>query len=384
MNSKLRILHVIGGGEFGGAEQHILNLIQAFPKEEAQVAVVCFYDSVFASRLREAGIEVIPLHQFGRFDLRLLQGIKDAVHTYQPDIIHTHGIKANFFTRLAVKRSVPVLITTVHSNLRYDYDSQLAYFAVSWMERLTRHYNKHYIAISGAIGELLRHDRVPPEAISLIFNGIDLSPFRQTQLKAADRERLLTEWDLPQDAFIFGTMARFVPVKGLHLILEAFAQLLAKTPEPASYRLVLVGDGPERSRLEELTAKLNLSEYVRFPGFRQDIPTCLHAFDTFVHSSLYEGMGYTIIEAMAAEVPVVASNVGGVKELVFAEQNGLLVSPNSVPELVQAMERLAADPQLRARLAEAALHKVEETFTISQMARQTLELYRKLLAQAAN
>ncbi|RNB90359.1 glycosyltransferase [Brevibacillus fluminis] len=383
MNSKLRILHVIGGGEFGGAEQHILNLIQAFPEEEAQVAVVCFYDSVFASRLREANIEVIPLHQFGRFDLRLLQGIKEAVHTYQPDIIHTHGIKANFFTRLAVKHSVPVLVTTVHSNLRYDYHSKLAYFAVSWMERLTRHYNKHYIAISGAIGELLRQDRVAPDAISLIFNGIDLSPFRQTQLKESDRKRLLQEWNLPQDAFIFGTMARFVPVKGLHLILEAFAQLIAAEKGAIPYRLVLVGDGPERTRLEDLTAKLNLTEYVRFPGFRQDIPVVLHAFDTFVHSSLYEGMGYTIIEAMAAEVPVIATSVGGVKELVFQDQNGLLIPPNSVTELVRAMERLAADPALRARFADAALAKVEETFTIGQMARQTLELYRKLLADAA-
>lgn len=383
MNSKLRILHVIGGGEFGGAEQHILNLIQAFPKEEAQVAVVCFYDSLFASQLREADIEVIPLHQFGRFDLRLLQGIKQAVHTYQPDIIHTHGIKANFFTRLAIKHSVPVLVTTVHSNLRYDYESRLAYFAVSWMERLTRGYNKHYIAISGAIADLLRQDGVAPEAISLIFNGIDLSPFRQTQRKAADRKRLLDEWNLPQDAFIFGSVARFVPVKGLHLIIEAFAQVIANASEPVPYRLVLIGDGSERPRLEELTAKLNLTEFVRFPGFRQDIPTCLHTFDAFVHSSLYEGMGYTIIEAMATEVPVVATSVGGVKELVFPDQNGLLVPPNSVPELVRAMEKLATDHHLRVTLADAALLKVEQTFTISQMARQTLDLYRNLIATNA-
>lgn len=383
MNSKLRILHVIGGGEFGGAEQHILNLIQAFPKEEAQVAVVCFYDSVFAARLREANIEVISLHQFGRFDLRLLQGIKQAVHTYQPDIIHTHGIKANFFTRLAVKHTYPVLVTTVHSNLRYDYESRLAYFAVFWMERLTRGYNKHYIAVSSAIKELLRQDDVAPESISLIYNGIDLSLFRQTQLRESDRKRLLQDWNLPQDSFVFGTMARFVPVKGLHLIIEAFARLVAQEQESSPYRLVLVGDGPERARLEELAARLNLSRLLRFTGFRQDIPACLHAFDVFVHSSLYEGMGYTIIEAMAAKAPVVVTNVGGVKEIVFPDQTGVLIEPNSVTALVQAMEKLAVDADLRSRLAEAALHNVEQTFTISQMAKQTLALYRKLLAMHA-
>ncbi|MGE5701329.1 MAG: glycosyltransferase [Clostridia bacterium] len=381
MTSKLRVLHVIGGGEFGGAEQHILNLIQAFPKEEVQAAVVCFYDSVFAARLREADISVVPLHQYGRFDLRLLNGIKEAVENYQPDIIHTHGIKANFFTRLAIKHTFPVMLTTVHSNLRYDYESSLAYFAVSWMERLTRRYNKHYIAVSKAIGELLQEDGVDPKAISYIFNGIDLSPFRQPENRASDRERLLSEWNLPADAFVFGTMARFVPVKGLHLIIEAFAQFLERNDD-RPYRLVLIGDGPERTMLEALASKLNVAEYVRFTGFRQDIPVCLHAFDTFVHSSIYEGMGYTIIEAMAAEVPVIATQVGGVKEIVFQEETGLVVPPNSVSSLVEAMERFAQDSALRTRLTQKALSNVESTFTIEQMARLTLAIYNKLLNES--
>jgi glycosyltransferase involved in cell wall biosynthesis len=207
--------------------------------------------------------------------------------------------------------------------------------------------------------------------------------FRQTQLRESDRKRLLQDWNLPQDSFIFGTMARFVPVKGLHLIIEAFARLVAQEQESSPYRLVLVGDGPERARLEELAVRLNLSRLLRFTGFRQDIPACLHAFDVFVHSSLYEGMGYTIIEAMAAKAPVVATNVGGVKEIVFPDQTGVLIEPNSVTALVQAMEKLAVDADLRSRLAEAALHNVEQTFTISQMAKQTLALYRKLLAMHA-
>ncbi|MGN7471311.1 glycosyltransferase [Brevibacillus sp. SAFN-007a] len=376
--SKLRVLHVIGGGEFGGAEQHILNLVTTFPAEEVDVAVICFYDSLFAEKLRAAGIHVIALHQFGRFDIRLLQALRRTFLAFGPAIIHTHGIKANFFSRLAALGMNVPLLTTVHSSLRYDYTGALAYAIVSMMERSTRHWNRHYIAISGAIADVLREQGVKPSAISVIYNGMDLSPYRQDQLRESDRSRLRAEWNVPQDAFLFGTVARFVPVKGLPILLDAF-HALVRDKRSAPY-LVLIGDGSERPALEAKAEELGLSERVRFAGFRQDIPACLHAIDGFVHSSLYEGLGYTIIEAMASQVPVVASNVGGVKEFVYQERTGLVVEPNDPAALARAMERLWTSPQLRETMVQNALEKVESTFTIQQMTAQILSLYRKLLS----
>ncbi|MBG9568559.1 glycosyltransferase [Brevibacillus agri] len=376
--SKLRVLHVIGGGEFGGAEQHILNLVTTFPAEEVDVAVVCFYDSLFAEKLRAAGIKVIALNQFGRFDIRLLQALRRTFLAFGPAIIHTHGIKANFFSRLAALGMKVPLLTTVHSSLRYDYAGALAYAIVSMMERSTRHWNRHYIAISGAIADVLREQGVKSSAISVIYNGMDLSPYQQDQLRESDRSRFRAEWNVPQDAFLFGTVARFVPVKGLPILLDAFHALVQD--KAASPYLVLIGDGSERPALEAKVQELGLAERVRFAGFRQDIPACLHAIDGFVHSSLYEGLGYTIIEAMAAKVPVVASNVGGVKEFVFHERTGLVVEPNDSAALARAMEQLWTSPQLRETLAQNALEKVEATFTIQQMTAQILSLYRKLLS----
>ncbi|TGU58709.1 glycosyl transferase, partial [Mesorhizobium sp. M00.F.Ca.ET.186.01.1.1] len=116
----------MGGGEFGGAEQHILNLVSTFPAEEVDVAVVCFYDSLFAKKLREAGIKVIALNQFGRFDIRLLQALRQTFLSFGPAIVHTHGVKANFFSRLAALGMNVPLLTTVHSALRFDYAGTLA------------------------------------------------------------------------------------------------------------------------------------------------------------------------------------------------------------------------------------------------------------------
>ncbi|MFS0555181.1 glycosyltransferase [Brevibacillus sp. 179-C9.3 HS] len=375
--SKLRVLHVIGGGEFGGAEQHILNLVSTFPADEVEVAVVCFYDSLFASKLRELGIHVITLNQFGRFDIRLLQALRNAFSTFQPAIIHTHGIKANFFSRLAARGMKVPLLTTVHSSLRYDYTSSLAYVIVSMMEVSTRHWNRHYIAISGAIADILRGQGVRSSDISVIYNGMDMAPYRQNHLREDDRRRLRAEWNIPEDAFLFGTAARFVPVKGLPILLDAF-HAFVKDKEEAPY-LVLIGDGSERAVLEAKVQELGLESCVRFAGFRQDIPACLHAIDGFVHSSLYEGLGYTIIEAMASEVPVVASNVGGVKEFVFEGETGLIVEPGNPASLANAMERLWSSPQLRETMVQNALDKVESTFTIQLMTEQIIALYRKLL-----
>lgn len=369
---------MIGGGEFGGAEQHILHLVTTFPTDEVEVAVVCFYDSLFAAKLREAGVRVITLHQFGRFDLRLLQALRQTFLSFQPAVIHTHGVKANFFSRLAARALRVPLVTTVHSSLRYDYTGTLTYFIVSLMERGTRHWNRHYIAISGALAAILREQGVPAEQISVIYNGMDLAPYRQTHLRDADRSRLRAEWEIPEEAFLFGTVARFVPVKGLPILLEAYAQLAAEN-EQAPY-LLLVGDGAERGSLEKKVREHGLEKRVRFAGFRQDIPACLHACDVFVHSSLYEGLGYTLIEAMASEVPVVASNVGGVKEFVFDEQTGLLVPPGDPAALRAAMERLWRSPELRNTLVHNALQKVESSFSIEQMTRQILALYKTLLS----
>jgi len=376
--SKLRVLHVIGGGEFGGAEQHILNLLSAFPTDEVEAGVVCFYDSVFAQQLRKAGIGVVTLNEYGRFDLRLMRALRKTFQTYGPDIVHTHGVKANFFSRLAARGTTCPLVTTVHSNLRYDYNNPLAYLVVSAMERSTRSWNDHFVAISGAIGDILRQEGVPAEKLSVIYNGMNLEPYRKKEHGAEDRSRLHAEWGVSPQEFVFGTVARFVPVKGLPVLLEAFAGLVREMPELRA-RLVLVGDGPERPLLETKTKELQLENLVCFAGFRHDIPACLHAFDAFVHSSLYEGLGYTLIEAMASEVPVIATNVGGVKEFVLHEQTGLLVEPADAQGLSVAMKRIIADAQLRDRLVLRALHAVESTFTIEQMAEKTLNLYRSLL-----
>ncbi|CCF12231.1 glycosyl transferases group 1 family protein [Brevibacillus laterosporus GI-9] len=376
MTSKLRVLHVIGGGEFGGAEQHILNLLTSFSKKQVEAAVVCFYDALFARKLREAGIKVTTLHTYGRFDFRILQGLKQEIIAMNPDIVHTHGVKANFLGRLATRSLDCTTFTTVHSNLKYDYVSPLASFGATLMEKQTRRWTDHFITVSKALQTVLIEDGIPQEKTSVIFNGMDITPFR-IENKAEVRATLREEWEIPADAFVFGNVGRIVQIKGLPYLLEAFAQVLASTQNHSNLYLAIIGDGVDRPALEDQARQLGIAERVRFVGFRTDVPRCLQALDMYVHAALYEGLGYTIAEGMAASLPVIATDVGGVGEFVISEETGLLVPPAQAGVLAQAMLRLWQDHKLQLRLVNNSTEMIDREFTIEQMAEQTIHLYKQ-------
>lgn len=179
MAYKYKVIHVIGGGEFGGAEEHILQLLSQFPEYGIEGKVVCFYDAAFSRALRERRIAVEVL-EYGRFDPRLLRGLAELFRRERPAVIHTHGVKANFFARLAARKlpGTP-LVTTVHSMLRHDYESRLAYTGARWMETLTRRWNDHFIAVSDAIRDALIRERVPEGRITVVHHGIDTDAFRR-------------------------------------------------------------------------------------------------------------------------------------------------------------------------------------------------------------
>ena len=135
MKSGLRVTHIIGGGEFGGAEEHILQLLEVLKEHNITPHVICFYDSLFAKRLRERNIEVDVL-AYGRFDFTLYFGLVKLLKEKQPNIVHTHGVKANFFGRLAAKKAnISPVVTTVHSLLKFDYEHPVARFVVRWLKK---------------------------------------------------------------------------------------------------------------------------------------------------------------------------------------------------------------------------------------------------------
>lgn len=377
-SEKIKVIHVIGGGEFGGAEQHIIQLLSLLHTEGVQGKVVCFYEAGLSQALRERGIDVEVL-KYGRFDVRITSGLRKVFEREQPDIIHTHGVKANFFARIAARKMEHIpLVTTVHSILRFDYENRLAYSFVRLMENSTRRYNSHFIAVSNALRRSLIDEGVPPELVTAVHHGIDVAAFAPatTPEHAAQREQLRAEWRVPNDAYAIGVVGRLVRIKGVDFMIRALPAILKAKPHA---HLVIIGSGPEEAALKQLAAQLGLTRHITFAGFRTDIAQCMRALDCFASASLSEGLGLNVLEAMSSELPAVVTGVGGILDFTEHEVNGLIVPTRSSDALAEAIIRLMDQPELAAQLARRARERVVSEFSLDSMAHRTADMYRNLL-----
>lgn len=371
MARKLKVVHVIGGGEYGGAEEHIVQLLSQFSAYGAEGKVVCFYDEGLAKALRERGIAVEVL-AYPRFDARLLFALRALFRREQPDVIHTHGVKANFFGRIAARKLAGVpLVTTVHSVLRHDYPNRWAYRGAAWMERVTRRWNDHFIAVSHAIRDSLAAEGVPEQRISVVHHGIEYDAYAD----AAPLARAELAPGLPDDALVIGAVTRLVQIKAIDDVVRAMRLIVEKEPRA---HLVICGTGPEQAALKRLAADSGVDAHVHFIGFRRDIPRCLHSFDCFVSASRSEGLGLNVLEAMAAGTPVVATPVGGIADFLRDGVNGVAVPPDAAERLAAAVLDTLADRERATGLAYAAQAMVRERFSLAAMAEATLAVYNKV------
>lgn len=371
----LHVVHIIGGGEFGGAEDHIVHLLGQLKDQDVSCEVICFYDSLFAQMLREKEIPVQILN-YGRFDLRLLFRLVTLLKEKKPDIIHTHGVKANFFTRIAARKlENPLLITTVHSLLKYDYSHPIAYRLALLLEMSTRAKNNYYIAISNVIKEQLLSENVRESDIQVIHHGIDTSIF--TPQSDSVSEQLAFEWGKRDGVFLIGAVGRMQPVKGFKYFIEACA--IIEQQMPGSFRFLIIGEGPERTNLEKLVSEYQLEDVIYFVGFRKDVANCLRALDGYVNSSLSEGLGLAVMEALATGVPVVTTNVGGIKDFARHGENCLVVEPANSEQIAQALLKLCTDKELATKLSKQGVKDMHTSFSQEQMAKKTAFYYRQWL-----
>jgi glycosyltransferase involved in cell wall biosynthesis len=227
-------------------------------------------------------------------------------------------------------------------------------------------------AVSGAARLALIEAGIPPEKIEVIYSSVDCDHFRPAA--AAD---LRTQPNIPREALVVGTVGHLTPRKGQHLLLEAAPSILQKVPQ--AYFL-FCGEGNFRPRLEEMAARLGVSERVQFLGFMSDVRPVLQTLDVFVLASLREGLGVALLEAMAMGKPVVASNAGGIAEAVRPGKTGVLVPPGDVKALSEAVAALLLDAPAREKMGEAARLRAQSIFSLPVMVERTEKLYLDILS----
>jgi glycosyltransferase involved in cell wall biosynthesis len=366
----MRILHTDFHHGWGGQANRILNLSRGLADDGHAVLVAAPGDSELLRRAREAGLETDGAFLFARGlrprpNLRDLRRMKRLLRDGGFDIVHTHGSQDSWIVAFSNRSIRLPVIRTKHNFLPIR-----EHFANRWL------YGKVFdriICVAQAVADqcaakpYLDAGRLP-----VIHSAVDLDRFRKADPDQVGRLR--REWG--EDRIVIAAMGRLRPEKGHRHLLEAVAGLRGAFP-----RLLLVcgGAGSLRGELAETVRTLGIDEHVRFLGMRTDVPEILHAADLFAMPSLSEGIATAAIEASVAGLPVVASRVGGIPEVVTDGETGLLTEPGDSADLARALSRLLADSDLRRRLGEAARGKNFDRFTIRSLVEETESIYREVL-----
>ncbi len=378
---RYRVLHVIDHLGSGGAQEAVCQLVKYRDQERFQPEVVALHGfGHYFEVLRSRGVQVYSLvpQEFARAAIPLIFAklfAHLARHRY--DLVHTHLIGANVLAApLAALFRVPVRFT--HDQTRDDVRD---YSPVHWgLDALANRLNHHIIAVSSSIRTFLgRKEHVPAAKISVIYNSVDLerfTPREEPGARAAARQK----FGLPADALIVGGVGRLHYQKNFPLFLQVAAAVGARLPE---VMFVVAGEGPERAALKDMSRSLGLADRVRFLGFVKDMPELYEGLDLLLLTSHFEGTPLTVLEAMAMGVPVVASRVDGVDEVVEDGRDGILAASGSKGQFVDGVCRVLGDRDLRQWLSLKAQEKARRDYSAEAMVHRVEALYLQYLEKGA-
>ncbi len=373
----LRVLHIITRLELGGAQRNTLFTVGNLDRTGFSVGLAWGPGD-------ELDSEATEIEDLGRFeipsltrsivpwmDFRAVQGLRRAISSFGPDIVHTHSSKAGILGRLAAQmEKVPTVVHSIHgwgfTPLQTPIKRRLFIAAERWVAPWT----DHYISVSQANIDQGRALGFLGENVSLIRSGIDLSPFRKLPKAAPVKRRLA----IPDGVPVVTQIGNLKPQKA-PLDFVRMAAIVASTHPKAHF--VMAGDGPLRPMVESLATDLGIAERLHLPGWWHDVPALLASTDVAVLTSRHEGLPRSVVEALAAGIPVVATAVDGTPEVLHDGINGFLASPADVERLAAGVCTLLGDEDRRREMGEAAALGLE-AFDINLMVRQQEELYRCL------
>lgn len=367
-----KVLQLIGGGEIGGAERHLLALLEGLEPSSFSLSNGCLIDGPFAKLTREKGIPTYLFPMKHPLDLTLIPKIMKVVREEGYSLIHTHGSRANLLGRIAgYLLKIPV-ISTVHSSLEHDYLSRKAALLALFLDRLTLPLTAGIITVSEALAEEVAQRG--GKRIRTIYNGVPPLPSLHSPREREElRAKFRNTWGIPQNALVIGTIARLHPTKGIEYLIEGAKLLQRAYPH---LHLLIIGEGPLHPELKKQlkSSGLNYTLTGYLPMAYEGLP----AMDVFTLPSLSEGMGLVLIEAMQASLPIVATKVGGIPEIITDRENGLLVPPQDPTALAEAFDELLSSPQFAQEISKKG-HKCWTQFGLPQMLVQTKNFYEEIL-----
>lgn len=369
----MRVAHIIKVTRISGAERHLLVLLKGLRDQgvDAHLIILVEPDTPMEDMLAEAQAVEIPIHRLiihRDYDLTVIFRLRQTLRNIQPEIVHTHLIHADLYGLIAAKLAgIRTVVTSRHNDDHFRYHP-----VMRQLSRVMWWLCDGGVAISGAIRDfVVEVEGASPDKVQVVRYGLPYCWLTDDDIKTA-RHSIRNELGLSQDAIILGMVCRLVEQKGIGYALEAFKKLYGSFP---NVHLVIAGDGELSHILQSKAKMLGISERTHWLGWRDDAQTIMAALDIFLLPSMWEGFGLVLLEAMGKRVPVIASRVSAIPEIVKHGESGLLVTAGDADELKGAITCLLDDRPLRKYMGLLGDDRLEHEFGVEKMVKGTIALY---------
>lgn len=367
---KIKVLYIFNHLRYGGAEVGLLTTLKNLKRNSFDWTVVSLEKKgAIGEEIEQLGAKVIYLNSEARlFNLFLVKKIVEILNKEKPDIVHTSLFYANFFGRIAsLFKASPVVIAEERSM----YTEKRVYHVI--IDRVLSYFTDKIIVCSNSVLNFtVKQEGIKKDKFCLLYNAVDAERFDIPQTK----EELRREYGFQEEQFIIGTVGSLIPKKGHRFLLEAMYEVCKDIP---AFKLLVIGEGGCEKELRDLVKSRNMGDKVEFLGARKDVPQFMKMMDIFVLASLQEGFPRTLIEAMYAGLPVIASNISGIPEIISHRENGFLIPPGDPAAIRDSALALYRDSKLLLKMGVNARRKIMSGYLPGQYVQKLEQLYLRLL-----
>ncbi len=363
-----KILHLRNSGNILGAENVIIEIANN-SKQYGYISIIGAIKDKndiipeFITKARLYGIETIIFENNGKIDSSAIKKIRHYIFNQNIDLIHCHGYKSDFYGFFSAK-NIPKIATN-HLWKGNDFKSKFYFFIDKWILK----YFNHVVAVSNEIQNDMIRKYI--NNTSVVHNGVDTNIF----IPRSKNNNLLAEFGVKTGDFVLGMISSLTPEKGHLYAINAFNKLYVNH---TNIKLVIVGEGVLKNKLQNKVISLNLNSHIIFAGKRSDIPELFSIFDLFLMPSLQEGLPMALLEAMASGIPVIASKVGEISNVITHNENGFLISPRNTDLLRNILNTILINKDILKAISNNAVNHIRNNYSSIKMTKQYCKLYDKV------
>lgn len=374
----IKVLHLISGGDTGGAKTHIFTLMKGL-KNKVDAKIVCFIKDTFYDEAKERGLNIEVFYQEKRWDLSVVSKLSDEINNNNYDIVHAHGARANFICMfLKSKINVP-MITTIHSDYMLDFKDNfyknLIYTTLN--KRALKKFD-YYICVSDNFKEMLMKRGFKEDRIHVLYNGIDT----EEEVNYIPKTTFLEKYKINFNGeLLVGIAARLDKVKNHETFIKACKKTLDVNPD---ILFLIAGEGDEKKKLQEMAKSYEIEDKIYFLGFVKDKYSFFNAIDINVLTSISESFPYVIMEAALLKVPTISTRTGGIPEIIKDDETGYLFEVYDYEKLSEYILKLYNDRELLAKLGENVRDLVKNDYSHESMGNRQYEIYKEILDGGKN